>query len=67
MRARTKIVAVLFGPGRRAGELVAPGDADCRWRAAAKLERATAVNDDALPPEVRAGAAGAGGVRAEPD
>ena len=52
MKVRTKLVAVLFGPGRCSGDLVAPGDADCRWRAAATLERAAAVNDEAALPEV---------------
>lgn len=66
MKARTKFVAVLFGPGRRAGELVAPGDADCRWRLAATLERGPAVNDAVALPEARAEARVAG-VRAEPD
>lgn len=51
MNMRTKFVAVLFGPGRRAGDLVAPGDADCRWRVAATLGRAAAVNDEAMVPE----------------
>jgi hypothetical protein len=51
MKLRTKFVAVLFGPDRRAGDLVAPGDADCRWRVAATLERAAAVNDEAASPE----------------
>jgi hypothetical protein len=50
MKSRAKFVAVLFGPGRRTGDLVAPGDADCRWRAAATLERAAAVNDEAVLP-----------------
>jgi hypothetical protein len=52
MKVGTKLVAVLFGPGRRAGGLVAPGDADCRWRAAATLERAAAVNDEATLDEL---------------
>jgi hypothetical protein len=51
MNMRTRFVAVLFGPGRPAGDLVAPGDADCRWRAAAALERAAAVNEDVALPE----------------
>jgi len=46
MKQRTKYVAVLFGPNRRAGDLAAPGDADCRWRVVATLERAAAVNDE---------------------
>ena len=50
MRAGTIFVAVLFGPRARAGELCAPGDADCRWRAAATLER-EAVNDASGLPE----------------
>lgn len=46
MKAGAIFVAVLFGPGARVGELFAPGDADCRWRAAATLER-KANNDEA--------------------
>jgi hypothetical protein len=57
MNVRKNFVAVLFGPERRAGELVAPGDADCRWRVAARLGRAAAVNDEAAVPEPRAPAA----------
>ena len=67
MNVRSKFVAVLFGPGCRGGQLVAPGDADCRWRAAAALERAAAVNDDSASPDARAGAASVADVRSEPD
>ena len=47
MNKGTRFVAVLFAPGGRADRhaLAAPGHADCRWRAAAALERAVAVND----------------------
>ena len=51
MNVRKNFVAVMFGRERRAGELVAPGDADCRWRVAATLERAAAVNDETAGPE----------------
>ena len=54
MKVGKKFVAVLFGPGRLARDLVAPGDADCRWRAAATLERAEAVNDEAASTEAPA-------------
>jgi len=49
MKAGTIFVAVLFGPGARVSELFAPGDADCRWRAVATLER-EAVNDALATP-----------------
>lgn len=51
MKVRARFVAVLFGPGGRSGDLVAPGDADCRWRAAAALGRAAAVNDETALPD----------------
>ena len=66
MKVRMKLVAVLFGPGRRGGGLVAPGDADCRWRVAATLKRAAAVNDEVASTEDAATAAAEGDVRAEP-
>lgn len=55
MDVRKRFVAVLFGAERRDGELVSPGDADCRWRVAASLGSGSAVNDDAAAPVKRAG------------
>lgn len=49
MKVRTKFVELLFGSGRRSGDLVAPGDADCRWRMAATLGRAAGNDEAALP------------------
>ena len=40
MNLQSKRLLALFADTRRAGTLVAPGDADCRWRAAAALETA---------------------------
>lgn len=51
MKAGTIFVAVLFGPGARVGELFAPGEADCRWRAAATLEREAVDGAPATPAE----------------
>jgi hypothetical protein len=65
MKVRAKLVAILFGPGRRGRGLVAPGDADCRWRVARTLERADAVNDETASVEDPADAAGVGKVRSE--
>jgi len=53
MYVRKRFVTVLFGAGRRDGELVSPGDADCRWRVAAALGSVSAVNDDAAAPVTR--------------
>ncbi len=64
MKAGTIFVAVLFGPGARVSELFAPGDADCRWRAVATLER-EAVNDVSVFPEGSAPAVGSGDGRRE--
>ena len=47
MKAVTRLVAVLFGPGRRAGEMSAPGEADCRWRAVLPDRRRHAVDEEA--------------------
>jgi len=42
MNAITRFVAVVFGPyPRNANGLSAPGDADCRWRAARREHRNT--------------------------
>jgi len=66
MNKGTRFVAVLFAPGGRADRhaLAAPGHADCRWRAAAVLERAVAVNDTrAEDPAPTTDDHGAGGAR----
>lgn len=41
MKAGTIVVAVLFGPGARDRMLIAPGEADSRWRAVATIGRET--------------------------
>lgn len=48
-KVNLEFVAVVFGPGRCCVDLVAPGDADCRWRAVKAIKLA-AANDDASEP-----------------
>lgn len=43
MNAGWKRVTALFAKARPSDTLVAPGEADCRWRAAAALEGAVRV------------------------
>jgi hypothetical protein len=50
MNARTRLIALLFGPGRPPGALFAPGDADCRWRALAAAARDAANDSDVVGP-----------------
>lgn len=52
MKTAAQFLAVLFGQGR-AGHMAAPGDADCRWRTAANLERVAAVNEEDASPDER--------------
>lgn len=58
MNLESKRLRALFADLRRAGTLVAPGEADCRWRAAAALETTS--------PEHGSGAAGAPAANDDP-